>query len=518
MSAPRGSVKAMLREADPGLAVDHSGQRSADPIGLPLGQVAKGCWWSLVDYGGGRLLSFLAFLYVARVLGATSLGVYALCVAVAQSASVFVESGTTIYGIREIAQCRDDEERLVASITYARIITALIVTAIAVPVICLVPALAKYKFPLVAASGYLLSFSLAQDWHYAGRRLFRMIAIANLAKGSALVGSCLLLVRGPRDLTTAVVLYSAAPLVTVAILMWHSCWRLKVNPFGQLNLADIVKRVRGTFAFAGISLGGALYTAAPLYMLAWLGTMEQTGIFSAAQRPIVLAASAALPLSQAFYPFISESYSDRAKFQASQALFQRVIAILTIPILIVAISNAGYIIHLLYGSRYQEAGGAFRIMSLIILLSAMRLTFTHMLIAGHHQNIVAVNAFKAAAATLVMTGVLTHFWGPTGTAWGMALGETVLMGLSMFYARLLFSVPVFPQGAWSIGLAAVAMLIVAVLPGPRLLLIGTSLIVFAAVLLAVDRFARGICVLAVTKFRRFRDRKSKFRVFQHSGE
>jgi len=458
---------------------------------LPLRRIAAACSWSIVDYGGGRFLSLVAFAYVARVIGSAQLGIYSVCIAFAQTAAVFVESGTTTFGIREVAQNRGDEQRLLSSITYLRIVVALIVVGICAGVICRLPAWRQYRSPLLAACGYLLSYSLAQDWHYVGRRIFRVVALANMAKGGSLLAGCILLVKGPHDLMPAVILYSVTPLIATAIFTAHSLWRLNLNPFIPARLLDVKMCAQRGFAFAGISLGQALYTAAPVYVIAWMGTMEQTGIFSAAQRPVILAASGiVLPLSSVFLPFLAENYQSPGGLHDSQALFRHVIWIVTIPVAVLAIGYSPYVIHLLYGSHYLSTVNSFRIMSLIIVLLGLRPTFSHILIAGHRQNTLAVIAFAAALVTALMTGVLVRFGGATGAAWGTVLGEVAYTSLTVIFARRFFPARMIPADCWPVFIAAGVMILPMFLPAAPLLKIGLSLCLFTGVLCFYDQLVR----------------------------
>jgi O-antigen/teichoic acid export membrane protein len=320
--------------------------------------------------------------------------------------------------------------------------------------------------------------------------MFRPIAVANLCKGMALVAGCVLLVKGPADLVWAIAMYAAAPLIATAILAGHSCRKLHVNAFGKPRLSDMISGGRQSIAFAGISMGAALYGVIPLYVLAWLGGMEQVGIFSAAQRPVLIAASTVMPLATTFYPLISENYRNPEKFRAFQSLFQHLVLILTVPLVILAVSNGDYVMSLLYGNKYADAHVLFRVMSLVIPLSALRLTFSHPLLAGHRQGVAAANAFKAAAATALFACAFVVPWGAVGAACATVAGEAFFTALSMVTARRLFSVPLPRADCRPIALAACAMTAMAVIPGPRMFWIGLSAAVFAAMILAFDGLAK----------------------------
>jgi len=446
--------------------------------------------WSLADYGFGRVFSFAATVYVARVVGTVAFGLYSVAVSFAQTAGVFVEFGTSAYGTRQVAQQYPNHAKDVGSITYLRLSMAVIVSVVCCLVICFLPSFASYRVPLLAACGYLISFSLAQDWYFGGLRLFRLTAVANLLKGAGLLLGCLLLVRRPQDVPLALIMYAFAPLISAGFLMLYSCRRLRMNPFSNPDYLAMLASGRRSLAFAGNSLGLALYQVAPIYVLLWLGTMGQVGTFSAAQRPVLIAASAVLPLSSSFYPYISEDYANPRRFRESQNLFQHLVLIFTVPLGVICFCYGGYLMSILYGRSYIEAQWPFQVMSLVIPLCALRLTFTHPLLASHRQNVVAALAVKATVATALLSYVLFLAWGAQGIAWAVVFGEAFFTVAAMHSARRLLSLPVFTPAWFPVGLAACAMSLAALVPVQPIIRIAMSVTLFSIVMLAFDDLAK----------------------------
>lgn len=453
-------------------------------------QISSSLGWSVVDYGGGRLLSFAAVIYIARVIGAIGFGTYSIFVSAAQTGSVLVECGSASYGTREIAQRYPKHEETVWSITHFRMRMALIGAALVGLALALLPAFRRYEYIALATCGYLIAFSLALDWYYAGLRLFRPIAVANLCKGAAFLTGCLFLVRDSSSLHIAVAMYAAAPLVAVVVLALHSSRSLGLNPFRGVHLAHGLLVGRESVSFAGISLATTLYPAVPLYMLAWIGGMQQVGSFSAAQRPVLIAASSVLPIAAGFYPFICRSYADPDGFRASQALFQHVALILTVPVAIVVMTDGDCVMRLLYGTSYLQAFWPFRIMSLMIPLCALRLTFTHPLLGGHRQRVVAAIALGATAATAVLVYALFRSFGLSGAAWAVVSGEALFAGLSMTSARSLLGIPPLASGWRPIALSSCLMTVPLLLLHHGIVSMVVSIAIYAAAILASDEQAK----------------------------
>jgi O-antigen/teichoic acid export membrane protein len=227
--------------------------------------------------------------------------------------------------------------------------------------------------------------------------------------------------------------------------------------------------------------------------------MKEVGIFSAAQRPVLIAASVALPLASSFYPLICQSYVDPERFRESQALFQHVVLVLTIPAAILGAANGDYVMHVLYGNSYLQAHGLFRIMSLVIPLSAMRLTYTHPLLASHRQSVAAAIAFKAGVATALLVYVFFRAFGLMGAAWAIVLGEVLFMALATMYAYRLLRIPPYTPACGPIVLGACLMVIPMLVPGPRALCTIVAAGVYAAVILGLDGLGKEMLMAVVNR-------------------
>ena len=99
-----------------------------------------------------------------------------------------MDFGTTAYGIREIAQRVPDRPRILSTVTYLRLLTAVTGGSLCAAAIATPPSLAEYRAAMLIACIYFITYGMTQEWFYAGSLMFRPIALSNLVRGA----TCLL--------------------------------------------------------------------------------------------------------------------------------------------------------------------------------------------------------------------------------------------------------------------------------------------------------------------------------------
>lgn len=448
--------------------------------------LAERFFWSIADYGGGRLLSFIATVYVARVVGPASFGVYAIAIAFAQTATLFVDFGTTAYGIREVAQHPSDRQRILSTITYLRLLTAITGGSLCGVVIAVLPSIAEYREALLIACIYFVTYGVAQDWFYAGSLMFRPIALSNLLRGAACLLLQILFVKTGRDIPHAVLIYAAAPALSAISLHLYSITALRINAFAIPRLRDLYAAIRHSTKFLTSSACISLFGSMPTYILGFLGSTAEVGTFAAANRPIVMASSMVLPLSSVCYPLISGCHEHPDDFAAAQRLFRHVTMLLVTPVTILLLWFSGPIVVDLYGPRYASAVDIFRLMALVVPSSALRLTYSHPLIASGKEGVIA----WCSAVTLIVTTVTALALVPSEGSWGAAIaavvGEYVLSLSCYFFARRYASAEAPSLGGWSVACAGFAMLAACLVPIPPILRMGLAAVVFTLMILLLD--------------------------------
>lgn len=106
------------------------------------------------------IFQFITYPYVARVLGVTNIGICNFVQSLVQYFVLFAALGTVSLGVREIAKCNGDKERLsktFSSIIVLNMVTTFVVLLIYLGAMFLVPQLQQYRSLLYVGALQLVS-------------------------------------------------------------------------------------------------------------------------------------------------------------------------------------------------------------------------------------------------------------------------------------------------------------------------------------------------------------------------
>lgn len=313
---------------------------------------------------GARIVGFITFAYLARVLSPAGYGALEAVIALTGIFAILVDFGVGAIGVR----------RLHAG---DRAITAQI-PALRLPIACGAALLVALLYPQItggwAGLGLLFALSLPllafrQDWIAQAQARMDRVGLAEALRALVLALLVLALVISPEDLLWV----GVAELGAVSVFVGYLLWMQRRAGFAlRLQMRDLsaLSRESAPLAMAMLAWGG-LYMLPPV-IVTGLGTVEEGGQFSAALRLIV----AAQVLSQLYHFNLFTELSRRApQERAALALASlRLLAWATIGPVLLGASLLAWLPQFVFGADFAQAGDI-----LVILLPCI----AAQLLAGH---------------------------------------------------------------------------------------------------------------------------------------
>ena len=189
------------------------------------------------------VIPFVTAPYIARVLGADRSGVYSYTYSIQFYFAMFAALGTATYGIREIARCREDKEKL--SKTFWEIELLTVCTSIVMLILwggfILLNTDSSLQMMFIVLTGNILAVLFDISWFYAGMERFEFIVLQNSICKLAGVVALFLLVKGPEDLITYTIIMVLSTLCG-NMSMWIYLGRfVKLVPLSKLKLLPHLK-------------------------------------------------------------------------------------------------------------------------------------------------------------------------------------------------------------------------------------------------------------------------------------
>jgi O-antigen/teichoic acid export membrane protein len=390
----------------------------------------------------GRLLALATTLLVARVLGVSDFGLFAVLSGIAVLVAELSDLGLQGIAVQSLVSGSLPLSALVRA--KARLTAGLLVIA----------AVAAFP-PGLSWSASLVPAAWRPSWE-AGLRhgplLFPLIVYSALSNWTELLGIALR-VRGRRGLEAAtIVTFRAVGLALVAGALWSGnglrglVWALAVSALPPLALAVVFLRVHAAGEPGAprieVGVGRTLKASAPLAVNGVLAILSlriellalalfrgslEAGLFAAALKVVELMNVLPAAIAAGAMPALTREAASGA--DPVRRRTAATVALLAAPAAAGLVLVAPGVVALL-GAGYDAAATPLRVLAPALLALFMNTVLLHALIAaGRARRVPVLTAARVTAATALAL-VLVPPFGALGAAAGFLLAELLLLMLS----------------------------------------------------------------------------------------
>ena len=379
-----------------------------------------------------KTLNFLAFIYLARVLGVASYGILEFAISIVMYFLLLADGGLELWATRQAAQVKDIRQ-LVARIVPLRLLLAVgafVVLLMLLPVFPNYPAL---RMILMLFGLTLFTQTVNLKWVFMGQEKMTRVAtglvVAQIVFAVAIIG----FVRSPAHVIWVPVLRVVGDL---AMTVYFA--RLFTAEHGRLGLAFTLRGARSTMHPAltmGTSHGLALlnYNFDTVLLGFLLGPMA-VGWYNAAYKPVTVALAMPVTYFLGLFPVLSRAYVEsREVFRQIVVRSIRLMSIIAVPIGVGGTFLAEPIIDFLFGPDYASAVPALQVLSWSAVLVILRGTYRQAFNAAGRQRLDLRCAGASTALNLVLNLLLIPRYGIIGAAVATLVSEIVWLTMSSCY-------------------------------------------------------------------------------------
>lgn len=385
------------------------------------------------------IFQFITYPYVARVLGVTNIGICNFVQSLVQYFVLFASLGTMSLGVREIAKCNGDKEKL--SKTFSSIIVInIVITAVVLVVYLLatelVPQLQQYKKLLYVGALQLVASVFTIEWLFRGLEDFKFITFRNLAIRVLYVIAVFVFVCTRDDYTMYFALTAGLYISNAIINLLYS--RHYVT-FHWQSIKESVKAHLKPITLLGIqNILLTMYTSLNVVYLGFVAGDTQVGYYTTATKiqNIILAMFSAFTL--VMMPRISSLVANKDYAQIRNLISQSlsILYAFAFPIIIVVIALAPQVIQLIAGPEYGESVNLLRIaIPLILVIGTEQVLITQLLIPmGKDEasfNSYLTGAIVGVTANLLLVPHLESL----GSIIVWAVSELSVMLIALYYTN-----------------------------------------------------------------------------------
>lgn len=401
---------------------------------------AREYFLNVIAQGLSRAVSmgaaFVALVLFARVLGTDAFGRLAFLMAFVMLAGVLAELGTTGALAKGLAEEKErDPKTYLGNYLVLRAILAGIAILVAIPIAILVrPDMIELLLISSIAIPFIGGRVFETVYQIYGRPLYSVYTSIFLGIAQISAAVILLLVYEAElkgYMYGFVAVQFAYFLLTVFFLLQLVAPRFKIQKQTLRNIIVLA-------APMGIwSIFNAISTRADIFMLSYLRTTNEVGIYNAAYRLLDLGTAVAATLAVPLVPVLSRKFgSDPKAMRTTAARAFEVTMICTLPVPLLLLFVASPLVEFIYGEAFRESakilpvfGWLFSVLVLIYVGSAINLSADNIRHASWNAAIAAVLNIAANLYLIPRYGVL-------GAAWSSVTSTVFMLVVTLVYVRI----------------------------------------------------------------------------------
>lgn len=384
------------------------------------------------------IFQFITYPYVARVLGVTNLGICNFVQSIIQYFSLFCMLGISTLGVREIAKCKGDKEKL--ENTFSQLFTlnlgfTCIVFVVYLVIIETVPQLIPYKKLLYIGASQLFFGAFAVEWLFRGLEEFKYITIRTLFVRTAYVISIFLFVRSSEDFVIYFVVYSGM-IIAIGIINWS--YGIRLVRFSFQPFSAIIQHIRPLVFLGSQLILTSLYTTFNSIYLGMACGDTQVGYYTTATKieNIILAlySSVTLVLMPRISALLESNDEDGVKRMIQQSL--DLLFAFVFPCIFFAEFYAEELVYLIAGAGYEGAIFPMRIVMPLMLVGGLeQILIIQILMPARADKQVFINSILGASCSILLNLLIVSNLQSIGSSIVWFISESVVMLAALYFVK-----------------------------------------------------------------------------------
>ena len=387
------------------------------------------------------LFPLLTFPYVSRVLTPMGTGKVAFASSLVSYFSIVAAFGIADYGVRAVAQVRDNKEKLskvIHELFLINLFLMLFVLFLYFLCIYFVPSLREEK-TLFFISGLNIVFTiLSVEWVYKGTEQYFYIAIRSLFFKFIAFFLIFYYVRDYSDYTIYAFIIIFATVGSGVVNLYNLKNVIIVKVFKNY---EFYKHVKSMAIFFIISIAVAIYVNFSSVLLGFFYGAEDVGYYNAAYRIKDVMQSIITSLGAVLLPRLSYFIKNNMHDEFNSVLIKSMnfIFIISLPMVIFCILYAEPSVLLFAGNGYYEAILPLKILSIIILIASIsNLTGIQMLIPLNKDKELCYSVIYGAISSFIFSPILVYYYGVLGAVVSVLISQVIVMTSQIIALRNYF--------------------------------------------------------------------------------
>ena len=391
--------------------------------------------FSAILTASSYIFPFIIFPYVSRILGPDNIGACDFVDSLINYFMLVSTLGVSWVGIREIASCRDDREKLNRVFTSLVVITSVstfVAAVLLVAFTCFVPSFAVYRPLLFIGLLKLVGNFFLIEWFYRGLEDFKYITVRTILVKIGYMAGVFMFVRTASDYSIYYFLLCAMVVVNAIVNCWKAAGIVRLD-FTRLQIRPFLKPLFVFCLYFGLS---TMYTTFNTTYLGIVGDDTQVGYFATANKFFGVIISIYAAFTGVMMPRLTSlnAQNEEKEFHRLISLSYDVLMMFAFPILIFGIIFADQLVMLFAGGQYGGAVIPMRIMMpLVLIIGYEQIIVLQILAPKKKDRAIFTNALLGSIVGVVLNIVLVPGMLVVGTSITWVCAEIVVMLSAQYF-------------------------------------------------------------------------------------
>lgn len=382
----------------------------------------------------GYIFPLMVYPYVSRVLGVANIGACNFVDSIVEYFTILSMMGMNTIGIREIAKCKNDQQKLdnvfsqLFSLNTLTTITAIIILIIATNI---VPKFAPYKDLLYIGVGKLFFNYMLINWFFQGLENFKYIAARTIFVKILFIISVFLFVKTETDVKLYYFLVALTWAGNGIINFIYAKKYVSFNFTLKINKAII-----GSFFTLGVYwFMNSMYTTLNVAFLGFATNDIEVGYYTTANKLLTVIMTMFTALTSVMVPRVSVALKSNDNSEAKALIRKAINALMlfAIPLIFFVFPFSQELIYLMSGKGYEGATTPLQIMTpLFFLVGYDQIIVLQTLLPMGKDKDILRNSILAASVGIISNIFLTLNFGKNGSAIVLILAELSVLLSSQF--------------------------------------------------------------------------------------
>ncbi|MEN9342169.1 MAG: hypothetical protein RIQ54_425 [Candidatus Parcubacteria bacterium] len=403
--------------------------------------ILKNSFWLFWGSVVSRIIKSLIIIYAARVLGAAGWGAFSYTLSLAALLTIFIDFGINGLITRESSGANSD--RRDSYFVTALVIKSLFLLFVLVGVFFIAPYFVHEHriLTLLPLMALIVGFDSLRDFGAALSRGFEKMeieAFIQIATNILIVVAGFIALRisaTEESLAWGYALGTGVGMV-LAFVPFASYFR---NFRAKFSLSLVWSILARSWSLGVMSLLGSLLINTDMIMIGWYRSLEDVGIYSAANRIVQLVYILPAPIATAFFPQLVRAFGDPKRFSFILQKSFLILTLLSVPFTIGGALLSGQILQFLYGTKYDAGAASFILLNLTYIPIFFGITMSNALFAAQRERALLFAAIFSFLGNFILNLFLIPRFGITGSAASTLINLT----LNWFFMMYLLG-----HGAW----------------------------------------------------------------------